>query len=284
VVAIYPKEGTFWSDHPAGVVEREWVTASHRDAAKIYLDYLLAKPQQEKAIPYGFRPASVEVPLASPLDAAHGVDPKEPKTTLEVPSVDVMDAIIKLWHQSKKHANVTLVLDTSGSMNEGGRMENARAGSLQFVSILGDDDQFSLLPFNSTPNWAVQAVPLKQGREQINNTLKSLYASSGTALYDSIAAAYDAQLASRDRARDKISAIVVLTDGADTDSHLGLDALLDKIRFDHETRTIRVFTIGYGAGAQKDILKKIAEATQAKFYEGKPENIRSVFKEISTFF
>ncbi len=27
LVAIYPKEGSFWSDHPIGVVEREWVSA-----------------------------------------------------------------------------------------------------------------------------------------------------------------------------------------------------------------------------------------------------------------
>jgi Ca-activated chloride channel homolog len=27
VVAIYPKEGTFWSDHPIGIVEREWTGA-----------------------------------------------------------------------------------------------------------------------------------------------------------------------------------------------------------------------------------------------------------------
>jgi len=25
VVAVYPREGTFWSDHPIGIVEREWV-------------------------------------------------------------------------------------------------------------------------------------------------------------------------------------------------------------------------------------------------------------------
>ena len=47
VVAVYPKEGTFWSDHPVGIVDREWVTAEHREAAKLYIDYLLARPQQE---------------------------------------------------------------------------------------------------------------------------------------------------------------------------------------------------------------------------------------------
>ena len=34
VVAIYPKEGTFGSDHPIGIVDRDWVTPEHRDAAK----------------------------------------------------------------------------------------------------------------------------------------------------------------------------------------------------------------------------------------------------------
>src|SRR5262245_16939129 len=30
LVAIYPKEGTFWSDHPIGLVQRDWVTAEHK--------------------------------------------------------------------------------------------------------------------------------------------------------------------------------------------------------------------------------------------------------------
>ena len=62
MVAIYPKEGTFWSDHPVGIVEREWVTPAHREAAKVYIQYLLQRPQQERAITYGFRPGAVDVP------------------------------------------------------------------------------------------------------------------------------------------------------------------------------------------------------------------------------
>jgi Ca-activated chloride channel family protein len=69
VVAIYPKEGTFWSDHPIGVVNRDWVTPAHKEAAQIYIKYLLARPQQERAMSFGFRPGAVDVPLASPIDA-----------------------------------------------------------------------------------------------------------------------------------------------------------------------------------------------------------------------
>lgn len=282
VVAVYPKEGTFWSDHPVGIVQRDWVTEDHRQAAKIYLQYLLATTQQQKAITYGFRPASLEVSLTAPIDTAHGVDPKEPKTTLEMPSVEVMHSIISLWHKCKKHADVVLVFDRSGSMREGNKIEAARPGSLQLLSMLSEEDVFSLLPFNSKPIWAFQGTLLKNGRGAAQSVLQGLFPDGGTALYDAINLAYD--YLQKNPQTDRIAAVVVLTDGADTDSQMTFDELQRRIHFDSEKSSIRVFTIGYGTDAQKAILQKIADITQARFYEGTPDNIRSVFQDISTFF
>src|SRR5215813_163604 len=285
MVAIYPKEGTFWSDHPIGIVEREWVTPEHREAAKTYIQYLLQKPQQEKAIAYGFRPGAVDVPLGAPIDEARGVDPKEPKTTLEVPSVPVMDAILNLWQQKKKSANVVLVMDTSGSMNDDRKIQNAREGAKQLVTLLSDNDRLSLVPFNSKFSWASQNLPIKTGRDELSRTIDSLFAQGGTALYDSIDAGYQYLLTqNRPGESDSILSVVVLTDGEDTESKMHLNELMDRIRYDGETHTIHVFTIAYGKDARKDILKQIADATQAKSYEGTPENIVGVFKDISTFF
>ena len=190
VVAIYPKEGTFWSDHPIGVVLREWVSPEHREAAKIYIQYLLARPQQEKAIQYGFRPAAVDVALSAPLDTEHGIDPREPKTTLEVPPVDVINALLELWKTQKKHSNVVLVLDTSGSMSEENKLQNAKVGAKQLVQMLGENDTFSFLPFSSEFHWSGEDVSVKQGREQLLQQVDSLFPGGGTALYDSIDAAY----------------------------------------------------------------------------------------------
>jgi len=285
VVAIYPKEGTFWSDHPIGIVEREWVTPDERDAAEVYIQYLLQRPQQEKAISYGFRPGSVDVPLTSPIDEAHGVDPKEPKTTLEVPSVPVIDAILNLWQQKKKSASVVLVLDTSGSMNDNGKIQNAREGAKQLVNLLSDNDRLSLLPFNSRANWASQDLAIKTGRGDLLHTVDSLFAGGGTALYDSIDMAYQ-HLLEQNSGGDpnSILSIVVLTDGEDTESKLPLSQLMQHVQFDGERHTIHVFTIAYGNDAKKDVLNQIAQATQAKSYEGNPQNIVGVFKDISTFF
>jgi len=286
VVAIYPKEGTFWSDHPVGIVERDWVTPAHREAAKVYIQYLLQRPQQERAITYGFRPGSVDIPIASPIDIAHGVDPKEPKTTLEVPSVPVMDAILKLFDQKKKAANIVLVLDTSGSMNDDHKIQNAREGAKQLVNLLAPADQLSLLPFNTKINWASTDIPVATGKDSLVRSIDSLFASGGTALYDSIDAAYQHLLSEQKRGpeENRILSVVVLTDGADTESNMKLNELMQRIQYDGETRAIHVFTIAYGNDARKDILKQISDATQAKSYEGTPQNIASVFRDISTFF
>jgi Ca-activated chloride channel homolog len=137
IVAVYPREGTFWSDHPVGLVERDWVTPEHREAAEIYVSYLLARPQQELALRHGFRPADTTIPLGAPFDAAHGVDPREPQTTLAVPSGEVVDAALELWQRQRKPADVTLVLDLSASLNE------------KLADFLAPENRFSLLTFGT---------------------------------------------------------------------------------------------------------------------------------------
>jgi Ca-activated chloride channel family protein len=283
LVAIYPKEGTFWSDHPVGIVQRDWVTPEHKEAAKIYIDYLRQKPQQVKAMKYGFRPGDESIPLDAPLDPAHGVSPDEPKRILPVPSAEVMDAILKLWRQHKKQARIVLVIDTSGSMRAEQKLVNAQAGANQLVSMLGDRDDLSMLAFSDKFAWIKKGLAMNAaGKQTATDAINSLFARGETALYDSIDAAYQYVL---DNPRpDMISAIVVLTDGEDNKSREKLETLLDKIKVDYEKRTTRVFTIAYGKDANPKVLQKIADVTQAKSYVGDPKSILEVFKDIATFF
>ena len=282
IVAVYPREGTFWSDHPVGIVEREWVSAEHREAAHTYIAFLLARKQQERAIAFGFRPADPAIPLASPIDASHGVNPREPQTTLEVPEPVVVDAVLDLWQQVKRNARVVLAVDVSGSMNEGNKISAARDGAGAFVAALGDRDEVALLTFNSQVTWAMSQTLVGPSRQRLLGLVGGLFADGGTALYDAVDRACESFAKNPEPSR--ISAVVVLSDGEDRNSAVKLDALLKRIRFDSEGRSVRVFTIGYGADARAAELQAIAEATQGRYYEGKPENIREVFKEISTFF
>src|SRR5262245_12335936 len=153
LVAIYPKEGTFWSDHPIGVVQRDWVSDEHKEAARVYIEYLRAKPQQVKAMKYGFRPADEKIPLDAPLDPAHGVNPEEPKKLMRVPTADVLEGVLGLWRKHKKPSRVVLVMDTSGSMQAMRKMESAQDAARELVDSLTDRDQLSLLAFSDRLAW-----------------------------------------------------------------------------------------------------------------------------------
>jgi Ca-activated chloride channel homolog len=282
IVAVYPREGTFWSDHPVGIVEREWVTAEHREAAQVYVSFLLARKQQERAITFGFRPADPAIALASPIDTAHGVNAREPQTTLEVPEPTIVNAVLDVWQEVKRNARVVLAVDVSGSMDEQNKIAAARDGAGAFVSALGDRDEVALLTFNSQVAWPMPQTPVGPARQRLLGLIGGLFADGGTALYDAVSRAHESLVRSPEPSR--ISAVVVLSDGADRNSKVTLEALLKQIRFDNEGRSVRVFTIGYGSDAHAEELRAIADATQGRYYEGKPENIREVFKEISTFF
>ncbi len=284
VVAVYPKEGTFWSDHPVAIVDREWVTPEKREAAEIYIKFLLDNPQQLKALKYGFRPGAVEIPIGSPIDTAHGVDPRQPKTILELPNTATMAAIRDLWLKNKRHARVTLVFDVSGSMNDRNKIALARDGALDLISFLGEEDAFSIMPFNNRVLLDEEPQPLKEYRPNAEQIVSSLIANGGTSLYDTLSLAYRHVQQQQQDDPTRIAAIVVLSDGMDTTSKLKLDQLLAQIRYDFEEHTIRIFTIGYEADDGTDILKKISEVTQGRYYEGKQTNIREIFRDISTFF
>ncbi|NJO16175.1 MAG: VWA domain-containing protein [Thioploca sp.] len=281
VVAIYPKEGTLWSEHPIGIVERDWVTPFHQEAALVYIEYLLAKPQQERALQYGFRPTNVQVPLSTPIDTAHGVNPKEPKVTLETPSIELMMATLRLWHQQKKSANIMLVLDTSGSMR-GDKIRHAHDIILQLLEKLGDNDHFSLLSFNHRFNWVVEDARVGSQREKLQRQVKYQFPGGGTALYDAIAQAY--HFLTTHSYPDKISVMIILTEGGDSHSQLNSKTLIDKMGFSREQQPINIFTIGYdSAAADKKLLTEIAQHTHGKFYDGTttPTNI---LKDMAIFF
>jgi Ca-activated chloride channel family protein len=293
VVAIYPKEGSVWSDHPVAVVNRPWVTDAHRAAAKAYIEFLMADEQQKKAVAYGFRPGKETVAVTAPLDSKHGVDPEnEPRAELAVPDAEVMEKVIDLWKKHKKRSRIVLVIDISGSMADDGKLVNAKKGARELLSMLGERDSVSLLVFNGKLYWKDRDVDMtEEGRKAMSETIASLRADGKTSLYDAVDAAYS-HLADKGE-KDRIGAVVVLTDGEDTSSKLMLPELMKKTAFDPEKRPARIFTICYGASAAKPtdeemrlrkILEKVSEATRAKSYIGDPKNIRKVFKDIATFF
>ena len=281
LVAIYPVEGTFWSDHPYAVLDTETTGADEKAAAQQLLAFLKAKPQQESARNLGFRPADPTLAIAAPLDLAHGVDPKQPQTLLELPSVDVLTALLEAWRAQKKSADVMIVFDRSGSMN-GEPMNEAKAGAKAFIQGLGDRDSLSIMFFSDSVDPALAPELLATARPKLLAQVDNTFAGGGTALYEAVAVAYDTMLARAKKNPGQIHAIVVMTDGKDESSKLSLDDL-DK-RFNPENAPVKIFTIAYGDSADPTVLQSIASAAQGTSVKGSASTIVEVYRDLSAFF
>jgi Ca-activated chloride channel family protein len=281
LVAVYPSEGTFWSDHPYATLDADWVGADEKAAAAQFLAFLKSKPMQERALALGFRPADPSIATAAPIDDAHGVDVKQPQTLLEVPPGDVLSALLETWQQEKKTADVMIVFDKSGSMT-GEPLREAKIGAKAFLNGLGDRDSAAVMFFdNNVPDPPVPQA-LAKARQELLIQVDGVFADGGTSLYDAVASAYDLMLARARKEPGRIHAIVVMTDGQDESSHTKLDEL--EHRFSPENAPVKIFTIAYGDQAATGPLEELAKSAQGTSAKGNPETIVKIYQDMSAFF
>jgi Ca-activated chloride channel family protein len=284
LVAVYPTEGTFDFDNPLITLQAPWVTATQREAARAFAGWLVRRVTPEIAARYGYRPGDATKRAAAPIDRAHLVDPQQPRYVLSLPQPKVLATIKSAWHADRKAANVAIVVDTSGSMNDESKLTHAQEGLRVFLRQFSARDRVGLVSFSATASTVVPIGEVRTNRTELQTAVANLIAGGGTAVYDATARGVDLVEALGDSTR--INAVVVLTDGEDNNSQLTAAQLETQLRqrAEDQERNIRVFTIAYGSGANKNVLKEIAAASDGQAYEGDPQQIGEVYREISSFF
>src|SRR5262245_1647969 len=130
-----------------------------------------------------------------------------------------------LTHFSAERVPVSLgiVLDTSGSM-AGEKMADARAALDRFLyELLDKDDEIFLYRFSDTPmmlqGWTAD-------RQVLARALSRVTPAGGTALYDAVAESVPYAETGQQRKK----AIVIISDGNDTSSHISPGSLQRVIR------------------------------------------------------
>lgn len=283
LVSIYPREGTFWSDHPYAVLSAPWVTADQKAAAEAFLARIKDHPAQERALALGLRPGDTSLPVTSPIDAEHGCDPKQPQTLLSVPTAEVLKQLLKVFREVKKPSDVTLIFDKSGSMR-GQPLTEAKAGAQAFLDSLQTRDQVAIEFFDSQIYPLVGPLSVGSAKADLSQRIDGVTADGGTALYDAVSAAYKELRARADKDPGRIHALVVMTDGKDESSRMALDELKAEFPKEEQEASVKVFTIAYGTAASGQILSQIAEAGEGSHSQGTVENIVQVYRDIASFF
>lgn len=276
LVAIYPREGTFWHDNPFIVMAT--ATQEEQEAAAKLYDFLYSSESQSAAMQFGFRPANTQVAIGEPISAQFGADPNQPQTLLEVPQSTVLVAAKNAWAANRKRANIVLVVDTSGSMR-GDKIEEAKAGLELFLSRLLNEDRVAMITFSNTPEVVVPMGELTQNRLQLQGAIQNIEVNGQTAMFDALREArrvLEADIEDRNR----INAIVLLSDGADT----AQTSTFEDVKNDFNETDISIFPIAYGEDAEKEVLQELADFSRTLLISGGTGDINKVFENLSRYF
>lgn len=176
------------------------------------------------------------------------------------------------FSQERRPLTLALLIDTSGSMIPAMKMVHDAATTC--VESLRDEDQVAVIDFDSN-------VFLLSGfttdRAISKSSIQSTFADGGTALYDALNASY--------RLLADISgpnAIILLSDGEDTDSRLTLDRVIEHAK----TSDTIVYSIGLGTGmldvGLRGTLKELSEATGGRaFFPDNLNELENVYRRIA---
>ncbi len=306
LVAIYPTEGTLYSDNPFFILDAPWVDAARKSAAEKFQSFVQEPSNQKKVLKFGFRPGNPSVQVGSPVSRENGVDPEQPQTLLEVPTGQVMVGLLNAWASQRKGARVMLVLDVSGSMGDPAdpeesngptKLDLAKEALIEGLDDFKAEDLVGLSIFTSAADGGPEitelnaVAPIGAVREELVRKINSLMPLRGTPLYQVVSDTYGSMLDGYNP--ELINAVVVLTDGMNDDGKPGDDRqqfrdLISKIKLNSEgesSKPVRIFTIAYGRGSDPSELRQVAEASNATAYEaGDATTINKVFQAVVSNF
>ena len=292
LVAIYPAEGALWTDHPLALIELGTphddlaVTDNQRLTYQAFGEFLLSADAQTVLLKTGYRPADLGIDLGSgdsPFANTDAVDWRQPQTTLQMPSPAVVEVVQNFWYYTKRPTNVYLVVDTSGSMEEGNKLARTKEALRAFVGqIKGDRDQIGLLEFASGSKNFTPLRPLQENvRNDLLTQIDGMEPIGGTALIDAVYNAANDLLAQNDS--DAINALVVMTDGQENESTYSLNDLNDLLQ-SHPNQRLVIFTIAFGSDADENLLQEMAKIGNGQFRRASETDIEELYKIISTYF
>jgi len=167
------------------------------------------------------------------------------------------DAVI---YSTGGNIDVVEVIDRSGSMS-GEKIQAAKDSAKLFVDLMRINDSIGVVSYSSSAsvNYGLTKITSETIKQDAKNAIDRISAGGSTSIGAGLRAAYNELVNKGDPTRPR--AIVLMSDGwQNTPPHP------DEVLPDIKSANIRVFTIGLGAGADADLLSRIAHDTGGEYY------------------
>lgn len=301
---IYPFEGVSTADYPFMLLNEE----RRADYLKV-VEFLKSEATQTWL---------ARQTLRRPISAAVAakVDDLLPRQGLQVelpfsPDRALADGLIAAYlNEFRTPIASTFVLDTSGSMQGGGRRQQlvqalhyiagADASLTGRIARLTQREKLWLQPFSDVP-YGLQAfeVPaataqargvaeqaqtdaMRQVLTDVRSTADGLNMKGGTALYDAVFVSLKHMLEEREKNPRYQYSVVAFTDG---ESNLGrtLEAFKrDYAALPEDVKAIPVFMVLFGE-ANEGALKELVKITGGRVFDARKTPLYSVFKDIRAY-
>lgn len=277
LTVIRPRDGVVTADYPLSTLTAAAPEA--KDAVRALTEHLRSPAVQREI---------TERTLRRPVVAsARPAEPLSPEPRRELPfpgSRSVADGLLSAYeHQLRRPSRTVYVLDTSASM-KGKRLEQLKSALTGLTGDFRQREEVTLLPFGSSVKQVrthtVDPADPAAGPAAIRADTAALTAEGNTAIYSSLAAAYDHLGPDTESA---FTSIVLMTDGENTAGRSAADFTAFYRSLPPARQVTPVFPIVFGDSDRSE-LDRIAALTGGRLFDGTkehgPGSLEGAFEEI----
>ncbi|MFC6080018.1 vWA domain-containing protein [Sphaerisporangium aureirubrum] len=176
----------------------------------------------------------------------------------------------------RRPANLTFVVDVSGSMGEPGRLDLVRDALHTLVDQLGPGDRVSIVSFSDEARLRLSMTPAAR-RDELHAAIDQLQVEGSTNLEKGLVTAYrEADRAFRPVATNRV---VLLSDGLANTGDTSWTGILNRVR-DHAARRVTLLCVGVGQEYGDALMEQLADKGDgAAIYVATPEEAREAFTQ-----
>lgn len=159
-------------------------------------------------------------------------------------------------YKPKMPVSVALVLDHSGSMS-GDRLEVAKRACHEFVSRLSDDDEFSLVIYDTTVKTLIELTPVAHIRHSLNAILSNIKPGGNTNLHQGWLTG--AEILAKRAERSRVCRVVLVSDGMANCGIVQNEVICEQVK-KLAFAGVTTSTVGIGLGFNEELMTAIAQA------------------------
>ncbi|MDD9941778.1 MAG: VWA domain-containing protein [Myxococcales bacterium] len=159
--------------------------------------------------------------------------------------------------------NLAIVVDTSGSMQENGKMNFVRQGLNLLIDGMRDEDRLALIRYADEAEVLLPMTDVALNRGTIREAANSLSANGGTNLYDGLREGYAEATSFYDSGRQ--NRVILLSDGLPTQG-VQDPAQITSMSRNFNSQGIGLSTVGLGVNFNVELMRGLAEQGDGNFY------------------